>query len=223
MPPRKRPASPAQTLMETSLMARLYESALWRRNPLLRLLLGINSTQEYQIISRALALTGTETILDLACGPGIYTRRFARDASQGNVIGLDLSWPMLKHGYQLIKRYRISNVDFLQGDALTLSFARGCFDVVNCAAALHLFGDLPVAFAEVNRTLKPGGRFTFSTFRYPKDPLIQTVLWLRRNIAGIRSFRQAEIESGLQKTGFDDIRILHAKGIWVIMRATKTS
>lgn len=221
MPARNRPASPAQTLMETSLMARLYESFLWRRNPLLFLLLGINSTKEYQIISGALALTGSERILDLACGPGIYTRRFAREGSRGNVIGLDLSWPMLTYGARLVKRDQIRNVNLLQGDALTLPIADAYFDVVNCSAALHLFGDLPETLSEVSRVLKKGGQFTFSTFRYPKDPLIQTILWLRRNIAGIRSFRQEELESGLHKAGFGDIRILHSKGIWVVMRATK--
>lgn len=202
-------------------MARLYESFLWRRNPLLALLLGLNSTREYQIISRALALTGTETILDLACGPGIYTRRFAREASRGTVFGLDLSWPMLKQGKQLVKRNRISNINLLQGNALNLPFAAGHFNVVNCAAALHLFGDLAGTFSEVNRILKPAGRFTFSTFRYPKDPLIWAILWLRRNIAGIRSFRQEEIEDGLRKASFDEIRTLHAKGIWVVLHATK--
>lgn len=223
MSPRKDPKNPAQALMETDWMARMYESPLWRRNPLLGLLLGINANQEYKLISHAMKLTGRETILDIACGPGIFTRRFAREAAQGNVFGMDLSWPMLTHGKRLVRQSYIANIDLVQGNALTLPFASHHFEVVNCAAALHLFGDLAGTFSEVSRVLKPGGQFTFSTFREPKDKLISSYLRLRQEIAGIRSFRQEEIENGLRNAGFGEIRYLHAKGIWVVMSARTPS
>ncbi|HLO13283.1 MAG TPA: class I SAM-dependent methyltransferase, partial [Anaerolineales bacterium] len=200
MTPRKHPENPAQTLMETNLMARLYESLLWRRNPLLVLLLGTTFDQEYRLVSRALKLTGSEAILDLACGPGIYTRRFARET--GTVFGLDLSLPMLEQGKCLVQRNRLSNVRLIQGSAVRLPFRNSQFDAVNCAAALHLFGDLAGTFSEVSRVLKPGGRFTFSTFRYPKNRLVRLVLHLRANIVGIRSFRQEDIENELRRAGF---------------------
>jgi SAM-dependent methyltransferase len=212
---------PAQALMETRLMAHLYESILWRRNPLLGLLLGTNSNGEYRLIVRSLNLRGDENILDLACGPGIYTRRFAHGARRGTVTGMDLSWPMLAHGWRLVQRGRLVNIRLLQGDALALPFQDAQFDVVNCAAALHLFGDLARAFSEVHRVLKPGGRFTFSTFRYPRDAFVQGILWMRRNIAGIRSFRQEEIENELTKAGFGNVRYLHARRIWMVVLAIK--
>lgn len=223
MQSRKRSKDLAQAMMETNLMARLYESPLWRRDPLLVFLLGITFRKEYQLISRALKLTGNESILDLACGPGIYTRRFAREVKQGNVIGFDLSWPMLKHGKQLLRKNKITNISMLQGDALTLPFRDQHFDVVNCAAALHLFGNLTAAFSEVSRVLKPGGRFTFSTFRYPKNSLITPFLQLRHSLAGIRSFRQDEIQNELRKAGFSEIRYLHAKRVWMVISARSSS
>jgi ubiquinone/menaquinone biosynthesis C-methylase UbiE len=213
--------NPAQRLMEREFMARLYESPLWRRNPLLTLLLGSTFHQEARTISRALRLTATETILDLACGPGIYARRFALEVSRGCVIGADLSLPMLRHGAQLLRDHCIANVRLLQGNALALPFRSSSFDVVNCAAALHLFGDLARTFAEVERVLKPGGRFIFSTFRYPRNRLMQQFLHLRYNLVGIRSFRQEDIESELRKARFGKFHYLHAKGIWVVMYATR--
>jgi SAM-dependent methyltransferase len=221
MPSPTLPKNPAQSLMETEFMARLYESVLWRRNPFLTILLGSTFNRESQIVSRALKLTSAETILDLACGPGIYARRFAREASRGRVLGLDLSLPMLKHGNQLLQKNRLTNVRLLQGNALALPFCNSCFDVVNCAAALHLFGDLARTFAEANRVLRPGGRFIFSTFRYPKDRLMRQFLHLRYNLVGIRSFRQEDLESGLRKAGFDEFHYLHARGIWVVIEAGK--
>lgn len=221
MPPNTRPTNPAQTLMETNFIARLYESFLWRRNPLLVLILGSTFNKEYRIVSRAMKLTGNETILDLACGPGIYTRRFARAVRRGTVFGLDLSWPMLEQGKRLLRGTRLSNVRLIQGNAGLLPFQNNFFDDVNCAAALHLFGDLGTTFAEVSRILRPGGRFTFSTFRYPKNKLIASYLRLRGNVAGIRSFRQEDIDNELRTAGFGETQILHARGIWVVMSALK--
>ena len=221
MSPQEYHKSPAQSLMETDLIARLYESALWRRDPLLILLLGTTFNREYRIVSRALKLTGSESILDLAPGPGIYTRRLAREVRKGVVYGLDLSWPMLKHGRHLVQRNRLRNIKLIQGNALGLPFAKDNFDVVNCAAALHLFGDLAKTFSEVERVLKPSGRFAFSTFRYPKNKFVEPFLRLRGETTGIRSFRQADIENELRKAGLGQIRSLHAWGIWVVMIATK--
>lgn len=223
MQSRKRPKDLAQAMMETNLMARLYESPLWRRDPLLVFLLGITFRKEYQLVSRALKLTGNESILDLACGPGIYTRRFAREVKQGNVLGFDLSWPMLKHGKQLVRKSGITNISMIQGDVLNLPFTDHHFDVVNCAAALHLFGNLATVFSEVSRVLKPGGRFTFSTFRYPKNSLFTPFLQLRRSLVGIWSFRQEEIRNELQKAGFREIRYLHAKRVWMVISAMTSS
>ena len=221
MSPQKHDKSPAQTLMETDVIARLYESPLWRRDPLLILLLGTTFNKEYRIVSRAMKLTGDEVILDLAPGPAIYTRRLAREVRKGLVYGLDLSWPMLKHGRRLVLRSGLKNVELIQGDALILPCGNEKFDLVNCAAALHLFGDLTTTFAEVKRVLKPGGRFTFSTFRHPRNKFIEPFLRLRGNTVGIRSFRQADIENELRKAGFGEIRSLHAWGIWVVMIAIK--
>lgn len=207
--------------METERIARIYESALWRGNPLLVLLLGITEKGEYRRISRALQLKGNETMLDLACGPGIYTRRFAREVSRGEVLGLDLSWPMLKQGKYLVQKNGLTNIRLLQGSALALPFSNGRFDAINCAAALHLFDDLVGTFMEVFRVLKPGGQFTFSTFRYPPNKLIAFYLRLRQSFAGIRAFRHKDLEDGLREAGFTETRYLHIKGIWVVMSASK--
>lgn len=208
--------------METDLIARLYESFLWRRNPFLVFLLGSTFNKEYKLTSRALRLTGTETILDLACGPGIYTRRLAREVQHGLVFGLDLSWPMLKHGKRLARRAGSTNLHLIRGNARVMPFANNRFDVVNCAAALHLFGELRRTFAEVHRVLKPGGRFTFSTFRFPKNRAMRLFVHLRQNLLGIRSFRQEDLEKELQRTGFEEIQYLYSRGIWLVISARKS-
>lgn len=221
MPSRTHTPSPAQVTMETEWIVRLYESRVWRRNPALAVLMGITFDREYEIISQAMRLTGSEVILDLACGTGIYARRIAREVSRGAVLGFDLSQPMLRHAKGLVNRDGLSNVMLLQGDALALPFSSGRFDVVNCGGALHLFGDLARALGEINRILKEGGHFTFATFRNRGTRFSEQVVRLRRDLSGMNAFRPDEIESELRKIGFDQVECHHAKRIWLIMSATK--
>ena len=87
----------AQMSMEAEPIVRIYESRLWRRGPHVAFALGISFQHEQELIVRAAELKGAETILDLACGPGIYARPFAREVRAGHVVGLDLSLPMLRY------------------------------------------------------------------------------------------------------------------------------
>ena len=57
-----------------------------------------------------------------------------------------------EHGYKL---------HFEQGDATSLKFADGTFDVVVCSFFLCQDFDPEVVVSEIRRVLKPGGRFGF--------------------------------------------------------------
>ena len=207
--------------METDFIVRLYESRLWRRNPGLALLMGITFDQEYKIITQAMRLTGSEAILDLACGTGIYARRIAKQSSRCVVLGLDLSQPMLGYAKRLAQRNGLANVILLQGNALALPFLSHHFDVVNCGGALHLFGDFSHALAEVSRVLKDGGRFTFANIRKRGTRFSERIVRLRHELSGMNAFRPDQVANELQKVGFDRIHCHHAKGIWLVMSATK--
>lgn len=51
---------------------------------------------EQQRTVEALRLAPGSTVLDVACGPGLFTRRFARAVEPGGLaVGIDLSAPML--------------------------------------------------------------------------------------------------------------------------------
>ena len=77
--------------MESEWIARIYESRLWRRNPIIALLQGISFERERSLIERALLVRDDAVVLDLACGPGIHSRPLAARARRGLVIGIDLS------------------------------------------------------------------------------------------------------------------------------------
>jgi ubiquinone/menaquinone biosynthesis C-methylase UbiE len=207
--------------MESEAVVRVYESRLWRRSLLATLALRISFEHEQQLIGRAARLAPGDTLLDLACGPGIYTRPFARQVAPGLVVGLDLSPPMLRYARRRGREAGLGNLALVRGDALRLPFAGSRFDVVNCCGALHLFPDADRALREVRRVLKPGGRFTVAAFRRGSGPWATPGNALRRRIMGINSFTVTELEARLGAAGLSEVACHHAGGQWLIMSARR--
>lgn len=219
LPTSKEP--PAAAPMKLECMGRFYESRLWRRNILLTaLFLGIPFDREYELILRAANLKGDETLLDLVCGPGTYTRPFAKRLTQGTVAGLDLSFGMLLYAVKRAQFEGVSNLLFIHGDALDLPFPDNQFDAVNCCGALHLFPYGHV-LRKVAHILKPGGRFTVGAVRHTGGGSLirlREYLWQK---SGVYPFPQNELKSLLEEAGFTDIIWHHAKRCYQVVSAMK--
>lgn len=213
--------SPAQAAIDWEWLIKVYESRIWRRNPLFSLLLGISFDKELELISQVAGLTGDETLLDLACGPGIYTRPFARTLRHGTVVGLDLSMPVLNYAVKKAQSQGITNCVFLHGDALQLPFPDNQFDVVNCCGALHLF-PYPEVIQGITRVLKPGGCFTVAAARMPNMGPISTRVrdWYQRN-AGVTEFFPDELVALLEEGGLTEVECHHKVRWWLIMSGVK--
>lgn len=212
-----------QRLMESAPVVAVYESRLWRRNPIVEAFMGIAFDDELDCIARAARVDEASRVLDLACGPGIYARPFARRLSGRRVVGLDLSRPMLAYAQRRRRAEGLTNLDLVRGSALDLPFAAATFDVVNCCGALHLFPDVPRALGEVSRVLAGGGRFTMAVIRAGDRPRDRRVVRLRRRLLGIHSFASADLDRQLGQAGFGGFRVLHEHGLWMIAAAIKRS
>lgn len=93
--------------------------------------------------------------LDVATGTGRIAQELARKGSR--VLALDFSVEMMQKG----KRDGIGRsepVYFVGGDALELPFADCTFDCVTTGFAMRNVIDIPAAFREMHRVVKPGGR-----------------------------------------------------------------
>lgn len=212
---------PVDVTMEWKWLIDIYESALWRRNPIVSALLGISFKQEQRKVFDALALQGNETVLDLACGPGIYARAFAQRVSQGKVIGFDLSIPMLNYAANKARRQNLNNLLFLRGNAMDLPFVENSFDVVNCCGALHLFPEHVKVVNTVHKILKPGGRFTVAAARCPEGKAAQKIAAYTGKKSGATYYADQQMLSLLQDAGFAQKALLSHKGFWVISYAKK--
>ena len=138
---------------------------------------------------RLLRLSGSDTVLDLACGTGDFSRMAA--ASGARVVGLDFARQMLLAGERADAAAPV-----VQGDALRLPFRDGSFDAVLCGFAFRNFAAIPPVLSEVARVLKSGGRFGVIEVDRPGSALVRTVHGFYFNrmvplIGGLLSDRQA--------------------------------
>lgn len=160
--------TPIQVLMQCAPIVNFLYEDLWR--PLGYFIASKHSFPKdvdriASLIPRKRAL-----ILDLACGPGIFSRTIARRFHRSRVVGFDLSKQMLARAVRLTRKEALENVSYMQGSALSLPFSNGIFDAVTCCGALQLFGDHDRAMGEIARVLKPKGHFICQTTIGPRKP-----------------------------------------------------
>ena len=96
-----------------------------------------------------------DTVLDVACGPGLLVCAFARVVRHAT--GIDLTPAMLEQARQLEHQRGLTNVTWQEGDVLPLPFADESFSIVSARFAFHHFIDPLAVLREMRRVLKPPG------------------------------------------------------------------
>ncbi len=197
--------NPALALMESPLLARVYER-YWRPG-IGRLMKGISGPSmsgEYELSAELMGIDPGDVVLDLACGPGNFTRRFAAlVAPDGLAVGFDASGAMLERAAAENKASGATNIALVRGDASELPFGDASFDSVCCYAALHMFPDPGRTLDEIARVLKPGGRVTLLSSCRPGGPApIGSVVSTISEFSGQKMFGRNELTGELQDRGF---------------------
>ena len=152
--------TPFQRLMQSPPIVFIYEK-IWRRIGYY-LASSRSFSKEMQTVLRLAGGRNLKRGLDLACGPGVFTRPLAARTG-GIFVGLDLSWPMLSHAQKKAGREGVKNILFVKASAFSMPFADQAFDYINCCGALHLFDQPEAALKEVARVLHADGFFCVQT------------------------------------------------------------
>ncbi|MBA2411223.1 MAG: 3-demethylubiquinone-9 3-O-methyltransferase [Burkholderiaceae bacterium] len=100
------------------------------------------------------------SVLDVGCGGGLLSERFA--AIGCAVTGIDRSLPTLAAARDHARSMSLA-ISYQAGDAAALPFNAAQFDVVCCCDVLEHVDDFDSVIAEIARVIKPGGVFFFDT------------------------------------------------------------
>ncbi|HUO09541.1 MAG TPA: bifunctional demethylmenaquinone methyltransferase/2-methoxy-6-polyprenyl-1,4-benzoquinol methylase UbiE [Phycisphaerae bacterium] len=133
-----------------------------------------------------------DRIVDVACGTGDLTVKFAEEAfgfespaRAASVIGIDFTYEMLPLARNKWQRHNIVEhetrnpeenpgaaqfVQFLQGNAMALPLPDSSVDVLSIAFGIRNVADWGAAIDEFARVLRPGGRLIILEFSLPTNP-----------------------------------------------------
>lgn len=128
--------------------------------------LAVRSAEAERLASLAAPLE-TEVALDLACGPGTFTRAFARRVRW--ICGLDLTPALLDRARRAAAADTLSNLHLVAGDAYSLPFAARAFDLASCGYSLHHMSEPASALAELARVVRPAGRVALLDLIAPEE------------------------------------------------------
>ena len=98
--------------------------------------------------------------LEIGAGTGYFTLNLVRSGVVKSAVATDISQGMLDELAATARRLDV-DVETVRCEATELPFPDGAFDLVYGHAVLHHLPDLPGAFAEFRRVLRPGGRLAF--------------------------------------------------------------
>ena len=149
-----------------------------------------------------------ETILDLGSGGGIDVFRASKLVGEsGKVIGLDATPEMIFRARETAKKHDYRNVEFRLGEIEHMPIESNSVDLVISNCVLNLVPDKRLAFKEIYRVLKPGGKIAISDMvaTQASRKKIKPDEWAAC-IAGAVTFE--EYKDILEKTGFLDINAL---------------
>ena len=123
-----------------------------------------------------------ETVLDIGCGAGLDLLLAAkRVGPDGHAIGVDMTEAMIGRAVRSAETAGLGQIEIRRGDATSLPVADGSIDVVSSNGVLNLVPEKDLAFGEIVRVLKPGGRLHLADIaldvELPEDARRNIDLW----------------------------------------------
>lgn len=145
---------------------------------------------------------GVSDAADFGCGGGANVARLLSRYPGAKVTGLDYSEVSVDVSAKLNRAaIDAGRCRIVQGDVSAAPFEDGSFDLVVACETVY-FWPIEKGFAEVHRTLRPGGTFLLMVEFDGKGD--RGKRWEKR-IDGMRVYTAGELTALLERAGFSDI------------------
>ena len=143
----------------------------------------------------------SDRILDLGCGTGWASRRMARIATAGEVVGLDVADEMLRRAEQASSAFR--NVRYVWGSAENIVEADNAFSKVLSVESFYYYADQGKALDELRRVMAPSAKL-FILINLYKDNHY-SLRWVTELKVPVQALSEAEYKALLEKHGFINV------------------
>jgi methyltransferase, UbiE/COQ5 family len=151
-------------------------------------------------IDKCIKPQGNEDILDVGCGGGRNIAHFLK-RTEGRVYGIDYSPESVKKSIE-VNRHAIAQkrAEIYEANVSAIPFDDEMFDIVTAFETIYFWNNIDVAFRQVSRVLKTGGRFVVcNELASPKG----NELWMKSLDMPI--YTVEEIEQLMLANGFDTV------------------
>jgi ubiquinone/menaquinone biosynthesis C-methylase UbiE len=161
-------------------------------------------------------------VLEVGSGPGYLGLEWLKSTEGTTLRCLDIDENMIATARKHAKKYGLSHrVEYIKGDASRMPFDDEYFDAVFSNCSLHEWANPEPILNEINRVLKPGGRYCIVDLRRDIKPRVKRFLWAQTQPEEMRPTCLAAIEAsytaGEMRTMLGRTRLLNwdiAENFW---------
>jgi len=144
----------------------------------------------------------TDRILDLGCGTGWASRRLARLATAGEVVGIDVADVMLRRAAD--ESADVPNVRYVWGSAEKIPSPDASFTKVLSVESFYYYADQGKALDELHRVMAHDSRL-FILINLYKDNHY-SLRWVSELKVPVQALSEAEYIALLQEHGFSNVQ-----------------
>ncbi|MFC2045367.1 class I SAM-dependent methyltransferase [Chloroflexota bacterium] len=155
--------------------------------------------------------------LELGPGPGYLGLEWLKKTTGTRLKGMDISQAMLEVARRNSEEYGlVDRVEYIEGDARKIPFKDAYFDAVFTNGSIHEWARPEEILNEINRVLKPGGRYCISDMKRNISPVIKWFLWIMTSPSNIRPYLISSINASYTREEMAEILLQTALEDWHI-------
>jgi ubiquinone/menaquinone biosynthesis C-methylase UbiE len=164
-----------------------------------------SNEDEFELIYSLTKVNPDDTVLDVACGPGIVACALARIAR--HVTGIDLTPAMIEQAKLLQAEKGSSNVTLKVGNASPLQYKDSSFSLVVTRYSFHHFLDPRSVLYEMKRVCTPGGRVAVIDVTPPEGKAdAYNHMEKLRDPSHARAMSLAELQGMMEEAGLTELQ-----------------